>query len=70
MRPALFDGEEGELALDAADFDLDGDVDVYVCGYNPTASTLRRGAMGEPMPYHDANNGGQNILDIFSGQPG
>ena len=50
------------FSLSAADYDLDGDVDVFVCGYNPNSSTLRRGAMGEPVPYHDANNGGRNML--------
>ena len=51
------------FSLSAADYDLDGDVDVYVCGYNPSASApYGRGVMGEPMPYHDANNGGQNML--------
>ncbi|MCA9196761.1 MAG: VCBS repeat-containing protein [Planctomycetales bacterium] len=54
--------EAQTFSVAAADFDLDGDLDVYVCGYNPTASTLRRGVMGEPMPYHDANNGGRNLL--------
>lgn len=54
--------EAQSYSLAAADYDLDGDVDLYVCGYNPTASTLRRGAMGEPMPYHDANNGGRNLM--------
>jgi hypothetical protein len=37
-------------------------VDVYVCGYNPSAARLRQGAMGEPLPFHDANNGGRNTL--------
>ena len=50
------------FSMSAADYDLDGDVDVYVCGYNPPASDLRQGVMGEPMPYHDANNGGRNML--------
>lgn len=54
--------EAQSFSLSAADYDLDGDVDVYVCGYNPPASNVRRGVMGEPMPYHDANNGGQNML--------
>ena len=54
--------EAQSFSLSASDYDLDGDVDVYVCGYNPPASNVRRGAMGEPMPYHDANNGGQNML--------
>lgn len=54
--------ESQSFSLAAADYDLDGDVDIYVCGYNATASTLRRGVMGEPLPYHDANNGGSNML--------
>ncbi|MEX2188299.1 MAG: hypothetical protein WD875_15940 [Pirellulales bacterium] len=44
------------------DYDADGRIDVYVCGYNPTVGALRGGAMGEPMPYHDANNGSRNML--------
>ena len=50
------------FSLAAADYDNDGRVDFYSCGYNPSAAELRSGAMGEPMPFHDANNGGQNIL--------
>ena len=50
------------FSLTSADYDLDGDLDIYVCGYNPTTSSQRSGAMGEPMPYHDANNGGRNLL--------
>ena len=50
------------LSLAAADFDEDGDVDVYSCGYNPPSSDTRRGVLGEPIPFHDANNGGPNML--------
>ena len=50
------------FSLAAADYDNDGLVDFYVCGYNPSKSVLRGGAMGEPMPFHDANNGGPNML--------
>ena len=50
------------FSLAAADYDKDSLVDFYVCGYNPSNDDLRSGAMGEPMPFHDANNGGQNIL--------
>ncbi len=50
------------FSLAAADYDADGRVDLYVCGYNPSAAALRSGAMGEPIPFHDANNGGRNIL--------
>ncbi|MFC1759011.1 FG-GAP repeat domain-containing protein, partial [Planctomycetota bacterium] len=50
------------FSLSARDFDLDGDVDIYCCGYNPLSDRARTGAMGEPLPYHDAQNGGENIL--------
>ncbi|MDA7880693.1 VCBS repeat-containing protein [Akkermansiaceae bacterium] len=50
------------FSLSAADFDLDGFLDVYICGYNPSFSASRAGALGEPVPFHDANNGGNNML--------
>ena len=55
------------FSLAAADYDNDGLVDFYICGYNPSASEIRSGAMGEPMPFHDANNGGPNMLWRNSG---
>jgi hypothetical protein len=45
------------VSLASADYDQDGDLDIYVCGYSPP-----RGAEGAPTPYHDANNGYQNHL--------
>lgn len=50
------------FSLAAADYDLDGDLDVYCCGYNSFSDRARTGAMGEPIPYHDAQNGGPNLL--------
>ncbi|MGK0187643.1 MAG: hypothetical protein ACI9R3_003431 [Verrucomicrobiales bacterium] len=50
------------FSIAAADYDNDGDVDIFACGYNPFGDSVRSGAMGEPMPYHDAQNGGPNIL--------
>ncbi|NIP95374.1 MAG: VCBS repeat-containing protein, partial [Akkermansiaceae bacterium] len=50
------------FSISATDFDLDGRLDIYACGYNPSATTQRAGAMGEPVPFHDANNGGPNLL--------
>lgn len=51
--------EAPPMSLAAADFDNDRDLDIYVCCYSPrTSSPL----MGRPLPYHDANNGGRNLL--------
>jgi hypothetical protein len=50
------------FSIAAADYDLDGDLDLYLCGYNPAADRGETGAMGSPMPYHDARNGGKNLL--------
>ncbi|MDZ4779077.1 MAG: VCBS repeat-containing protein [Planctomycetia bacterium] len=50
------------FSMAAADYDQDGDLDLYCCGYNPSESTFDRGPMGAPMPFHDANNGGRNML--------
>ena len=50
------------FSVSAADFDQDGFLDVYICGYNPSYSEARAGALGEPIPFHDANNGGPNII--------
>jgi hypothetical protein len=56
-------GTKGQtFSLAAADVDRDGLLDIYSCGYNPAAVGARSGAMGEPTPFHDANNGGANIL--------
>ena len=44
-------------SLCAADYDQDGDLDVYVCSY---LSPYEK--QGLPVPYHDANNGEANAL--------
>ena len=55
---------EGQLhSLAAADADNDGDLDLYFCGRNPSREqSSSEGILGMPLPYHDANNGGPNIL--------
>lgn len=44
-------------SIAAADTDLDGDLDVYACGYIPPYD-----GDATPTPYHDANNGMRNAL--------
>jgi FG-GAP-like repeat len=60
------------MSLAAADYDNDGFVDVYVCIYDPANRrtgildrTSRDGGnriTSAPALYHDANNGGENLL--------
>ena len=47
-------------SLAAADFDLDGDLDIYACLYY--ARRRDAAALPVPAPYYDANNGGANYL--------
>jgi hypothetical protein len=47
----------GTTSISAADFDLDGDLDLYSCGYMLPYDEGRA-----PLPYHDANNGRPNVL--------
>lgn len=49
-------------SLAAADYDVDGDVDVFVCCYNTRFRDGKHHVFVRPIPYHDANNGGKNAL--------
>ena len=53
-------GGRFQFSLAAADYDADGDLDIYACNYSPEASTdLSR--FGRPVPFHNATNGGPNV---------
>jgi hypothetical protein len=47
----------GTESIAAADYDEDGDLDLYVCNYMIPDTAERA-----PLPYHDANNGRANVL--------
>ena len=47
-------------SLSSADFDNDGDLDIYVCGYYDKLAEGRRFPFAFPM--HDSNSGGPNTL--------
>ncbi len=49
-------------SLAAADYDEDGDLDVFVCCYRGDTTTLDRPPLPAPFPFYDANNGGANAL--------
>ena len=47
-------------SLSAVDVDLDGDLDLYVCVYSGDGGDSR--SSPTPIPIHDAQNGGPNVL--------
>lgn len=60
-----FPGAPYPFSLSAADFDLDGDLDLYTCVYSAgddSASGKRGFEATSPIPFQDAENGGRNVL--------
>jgi hypothetical protein len=56
------DADTDPYSLSAADYDSDGDLDIYVCGYKANRQDPMNRGLPFPLPYHDANNGGRNYL--------
>lgn len=48
--------------LAAADYDQDGRLDLYAACYDRRGHVDRNLSLARPVPYHDANNGGRNVL--------
>ena len=64
LREKLFEARSA-YSLSAADFDNDGDLDIHACGY---AAFYGAGPLPFAYPFHDANNGGRNVLYENDGQ--
>ncbi|MCA9199885.1 MAG: VCBS repeat-containing protein [Planctomycetales bacterium] len=62
VQQGIFQSPSMLRSMAAADYDNDGDVDIYACGYFPRESIGDGVGLGRPLPYHDANNGVPNFL--------
>ncbi|YCM46921.1 VCBS repeat-containing protein (plasmid) [Verrucomicrobiaceae bacterium 227] len=49
-------------SIAASDYDHDGDLDIYVCGYTPRDDVAPGDVFANPVPYQDANNGARNFF--------
>ena len=57
---AQYPAARNAYSLSAADYDNDGDLDVFACIY--LAEVRHREILAIPVPFHDAKNGGRNVL--------
>jgi hypothetical protein len=50
------------FSINAVDYDGDGRLDLFASGYSGAGELRPEDIFASPMPYHDANNGGSNVL--------
>ncbi len=55
------EGPQSPTSLALADYDSDGNLDLYVCNYQDGGILAITGTT-RPVPFHDATNGGPNVL--------
>ena len=61
VRQTLKISDDG-MSLSAADYDLDGRLDLYVCSYAANPTRVAIAAEDASFVLHDANNGAENFL--------
>ncbi|MEM9413832.1 MAG: VCBS repeat-containing protein, partial [Planctomycetota bacterium] len=49
-------------SITLADYDQDGDLDIFACCYDRRFGVNRERIFAKAIPYHDANNGGRNVM--------
>ena len=49
-------------SITVADYDIDGDLDIFASCYDRRSGVNRQRIFAKAIPYHDANNGGRNVL--------
>ena len=50
------------FGLSAADYDQDGDLDIFAAAYYQRNTVARNETFARPIPYYDAENGAQDVL--------